>query len=106
MNTEQIESLIKMVVSKHVDVDGTYVFLFGSRADGTAKRASDYDIGLYSGQQIPFGTISKIKNELDDLPIPVFIDFVDFSMVSPEFKNIALKRIKLWNQPKTNLKLA
>ena len=106
MDTNEIESVLRKVSSKHVDTDGTYVFLFGSRAGDTAKPASDYDIGLFSSRPISFGTIAKIEDELEEFPIPVFIDFVDFSMVSPEFKRIALQRIKIWNKPKNNLKLA
>ncbi len=106
MNAGEIENVIKKAVSKYVEIDGTYIFLFGSRADGTATRASDYDIGLYSGQRIPFGTIARIQDELEELRIPVFIDFVDFSAVSAEFKKIALKKVEIWNQPKTDLTLA
>ena len=46
-----------------------------------------------------------IKDELEDHPIPVDVDIVDFSTVSSEFKKIALKKIQLWNNPKTSLKL-
>ena len=101
MNTNEIESVIKKVVAKHVDTDGTYVFLFGSRAEGTQRRASDYDIGLYSGKPISWSVIARIKDELlEEYPIPVEIDVIDFATVTNDFKKLALREIKIWNKPK------
>ena len=106
MNTNEIERIIKNVVSKHVDTNGTYVFLFGSRAEGTARRASDYDIGLYADKPIPWSVIARIKDELlEEYPIPIEIDIIDFSRVSEDFKKIALREIKIWNKPKSSLRL-
>lgn len=103
--TVSIQPLIQRAIAHHIDFEKAYVFLFGSRASGHEKSSSDYDIGIYTGNPVPLATIAKIKDELEDHPIPVDVDIVDFSTVSSEFKRIALKEIQLWNQPRTNLKL-
>lgn len=97
--------MIRQTLRRHIDWDKTYVFVFGSRASGEARSASDYDIGLYQGEKIPLSTLSKIKKELEDSRIPVTVDVVDFSRADAEFKKIALKEIALWSIPKTGLKL-
>jgi len=74
-------------------------------ASGEARPASDYDIGLYQGSEIPWKVMSRIQNELEEFPIPVDIELVDFSAVSDDFKKLALKNIRLWNKPEKNLTL-
>lgn len=105
MECAQIETLIRETIRHHVNPKECYVFLFGSRAAGAYSRTADFDIGLYTGQKIPFTVIAKIMNELEEYPIPVRIDIVDFAAVSSEFKKIALKEIEIWNRPKKSFKL-
>lgn len=105
MKSAELESALKWVIQKYVDPSETYVFLFGSRAGGRNKPASDYDIGLYQERQIPLSVIAKIKDEIEDYPIPVDVDLVDFNAVSDDFKKLALKGIRLWNIPKKSFKL-
>lgn len=98
-----IENLIKKVVLQYVDPNETYIFLFGSRAMGTNQKNSDYDIGIYKGQKIPLKTIALIKDQLEDYPIPVHVDIIDFFSVTNEFKKLASRKIKIWNKPKKDL---
>ena len=105
MIQETPEAIIKRTIGRHLNLDQSFVFLFGSRATGTASPASDYDIGLYSGKEIPLAVLAKINGELEDYPIPVDIDLVDFSSVSKEFKEIALRKVTIWNTPKNGLRL-
>ena len=99
------EETIRKVIVKHVNLEDTFIFLFGSRAEGRAKAASDYDVGLYRGQEIPLALLARIKDELESHPIPVEVELVDFATTSVDFRRLALKRIRLWNTPKKDLKL-
>lgn len=103
-NLFDTKKVIKAAIGHHLDMDKTFVFLFGSRAAGIHRRASDFDIGLYSGRKIPLKKIAMIKDELENYPIPVDIDIVDFSVVTDDFKNLAKKEIKIWHVPKKNFK--
>lgn len=105
MTQAEVETTIKKVIAKHVDPREAYIFIFGSRALRRGRLNSDYDIGLYRGSKIPLAVIARIKDELEDYPIPVDVDLVDFASVSEDFKKLALKEIELWNTPKKNLKL-
>ena len=100
-----IQEIIQKTVAKYIDPASSFIFLFGSRVLGRNRPQSDYDIGIYTGQKIPLTIIAKIKDDLEEYPIPVDIDVVDFAKVSGEFKAMALKEVQLWNTPKTNLRL-
>ncbi|MBI4971661.1 MAG: nucleotidyltransferase domain-containing protein [Candidatus Omnitrophica bacterium] len=91
---------IKQAVAKFLNLDNSFVFLFGSRATKNFRPNSDYDIGLYQNGKIPFSVIAQIKDELENLPIPVDIDIIDFSTTTSEFNRVALKEIQIWNKPK------
>lgn len=105
MTQIQQEETIKEIVQGYFDLEKTLIFLFGSRAGDDPFPFSDYDVGIYTGHKIPPMTLAKIKDKLEDYPIPVDIDLVDFSRVSDEFKQLAIKGIKIWNRPRKDLKL-
>ncbi len=62
--------LIRSILSRHPAVTGA--ILFGSRAKGTAHRASDVDLAL-EGIADPLQA-AAIAGELDDLPLPYRFD--------------------------------
>jgi len=63
-------ALIRTVFLRHPEVTG--VILFGSRAKGTAKPASDIDLALEGiADQLQ---AEAIASELDELPLPYRFD--------------------------------
>lgn len=70
------------------------VFFFGSRVTGTASQRSDIDVGIDAGMPIDAEVFFKIQEEIEDIPTLYTIDVVDFSQVSPKFRDIALKSIE------------
>ncbi len=105
MPEDKFKKIINEVILRHVDAKKSFVFLFGSRASAKHRPTSDYDIGIYTGEKIPMGIIAGIEGDLEEFPIPVGVDVVDFSRVDGDFKKLAMEKIELWNTPKTNLKL-
>jgi predicted nucleotidyltransferase len=61
---------IRRVLAAHPEVHGA--LLFGSRAKGTARPASDIDLAL-EGDLSP-RELARIAGELDDLPLPLRFD--------------------------------
>lgn len=80
---------------KNLNLPHYRIFYFGSTVTGLAKDHSDIDVGIESTRAIPLAAISQMKTSLDDLPILRKIDLVDFTRVSPGFKKIARKKIKV-----------
>ena len=71
--------------------DGAHkVFIFGSRASGTANTYSDYDIGLV-GPRLPADKYFDIVAEFEESDLPVKVDLVQMCDVSSEFRSIAAR---------------
>ncbi len=62
--------------------------IFGSRAVGNYKKASDVDIAIF-GKKVDFTLVSKIKSHLEEETfLPFFFDVVAYSLI----ENDALKK--------------
>lgn len=88
-------------VGRYLPLESLAVFLFGSMAEGRGKRYSDYDVGLWGRRPISYGTLAKMEEELEGLPVDV--ELVDFTAVSQDFRRVALQKVDLWNVPKNGL---
>lgn len=61
-------------------------WLFGSRATGKHKKASDVDLALQG--KINLGVLAKIKYELEEkTTLPYFFDVVDYEKADVVLKN-------------------
>ncbi len=89
------EESMKKVIFSLIDKDKYKVFLFWSRARGDFKYNSDYDIWIKWEQKLEYRTYLKLKRKLNELPY--LVDLVDFSVANEDFKDLALKKIILWN---------
>lgn len=76
------------------------VFVFGSRADGSANQRSDIDIGILGKQVLPAFIKLDIEEKLENSNIPLRIDVVDFFKVDKKFSKEALTKLIVWNLPK------
>ncbi len=56
------------------------VLIYGSRAKGNYRAASDIDLTLF-GDDLTLDTLLKIENELDDLLLPYKIDLSIFHKI-------------------------
>ena len=66
------------------------VLLFGSRARGDYGKSSDIDLCIFSNTMTNL-EFSKLKFELDELPIFHKIDIVHFKKVDKELQNNIIK---------------
>jgi len=93
------ENHIRQIIFKHLNPKDYKVFLFGSRAQDTAGKWSDYDIGVKhkQGKKLSETVKEALKKELESSDIPYIIEIVDFATVSDKFKKVALDKKVLWN---------
>jgi len=92
--SQKTEKEIKRIISKFLDPKEYQIFIFGSRAAGRAKKYSDYDIGIWGKKSVPWHILAMINESLEESDIPYKVDIVDFSLLSPEFRKIALSKSK------------
>jgi predicted nucleotidyltransferase len=92
---EEATAFAAEVVRRHLP-DGDYcVFLFGSRADGSAHERSDIDIGIEGPQPVPQEALAAIQEEVDEAPTLYTIEVVDFARVPDAFRRVARQRVPL-----------
>jgi predicted nucleotidyltransferase len=83
------------VVRRHLPDPAYRVFLFGSRAEGSAHERSDIDIGIEGPAPAPREALVLIEEELDEAPTLYSIDVVDFRRVDEKFRRVARHRFSL-----------
>lgn len=91
MQQDQAITSIRTIVRNHLPDPSYRVFLFGSRATGTARKFSDVDVGILGKKSVPGHVVELIKEDLEESNIPYKVDVVDFTAVDPSFRNLALK---------------
>jgi uncharacterized protein len=94
-NPDEVARYAASVVRRHLTDPAYRVFLFGSRAAGTARDRSDVDIGIEGPAPVPRLTLAAIEDELDEAPTLYTIEVVDFARVSDAFRHVARERIPL-----------
>ena len=77
-----VENIIK-ILEKYEEVESAKIF--GSRARGDYRKASDIDIALF-GNHITSSINTQIFYEIDDLYLPYKIDLINFNSISQENK--------------------
>jgi len=72
------------------------IILFGSRATGTNKPGADIDIAVDISRPLKLRELSRIKATLENLPIPLEVDLVDFYDAPEELKNAIKNEGIIW----------
>jgi predicted nucleotidyltransferase len=82
-------------IRRHVPDPVYRVFLFGSRAAGSATERSDIDIGIEGPAPVPRSALAAIQEELEEAPTLYTIDVVDFRRVPENFRRLVQHRLRL-----------
>lgn len=78
---------------------GVELFVFGSLAREDGRPNSDLDLGIEWRKPVSPALFRQICRDVDDLPTVRRVDLVDFSNVSPAWREIASRhRISLSSQ--------
>ncbi len=89
--------LAREIVLSHLQDMDCQVFLYGSRACGTASRCSDIDIGFLCDRPLDERRLAAIRHSLEESIVPYPVDLTDFTAVEDEaFKAQALKEAIRW----------
>lgn len=75
---------------------GARVYLFGSRAVGTAKVGADVDIAIDTGSKIFYREMYRARQTIEGLNIPYKVDLVDMHAISEEMKKNILEQRIVW----------
>jgi predicted nucleotidyltransferase len=81
---------VSKILKAHLP-DGYSAVLFGSRATGRARPASDWDIGIIGPAALRGAVLQAIHEALDELPTLHSFEVVDLSTVPNAFREEALR---------------
>lgn len=74
----------------------TLVWVFGSRATGTARRYSDLDLAIDAGRVLTLDEAAVLREVFEESDLPYKVDVVDWRTVSDHFRElIAAQRVPL-----------
>ena len=73
------------------------IYLFGSWARGQGVRTSDIDVAVLPLEPLPEGTLSHIREALDESLVVYPVDLVDLSETTPEFRQKVEREGILWS---------
>lgn len=62
------------------------VWIFGSRAKGTARRRSDLDLAIGGNEPLPLSIRASLFDEFDASDIPYRVDILDLTTITPQFR--------------------
>jgi len=92
LSEAEVKAMLRSQVAQFASqLTGFRLFLFGSRAAGTARARSDFDVGVVGAGPLPVALFYAIEDAFDALPTLHKIDWVDFAHVSPQFRQQALQ---------------
>lgn len=71
-----------------------HIYLFGSWSKGNALETSDFDIGILGNEKIPWSIMTKISEEISNIPTLRKIDVVDLKTTDERFRKSAIESAK------------
>jgi len=83
--TEKDCEIIKNVLSKNIRI--TRAILYGSRAMGTFRKASDVDLAL-EGENLEMHDVASVRRELEESSLPFEVDVI----IRAEITNTELEK--------------
>lgn len=87
LNISQDEqAILGDIIKKHIPQ--AKVWVFGSRAKGTATHRSDLDLAIDNGAPLGLPLTAQLRSAFSESKLPYFVDIVDWHEASEEFKTL------------------
>lgn len=91
---ERAEELLKALANEHLR--NATVLLFGSRADGTAHRRSDFDLAYLPREGFDPLSETRLREAIEESAVIYAVDLVDLSVVEDGFREKVLREGVVW----------
>lgn len=84
--TETQLDIVRNILKRHITL--MEVWMFGSRAKGTAKTFSDLDLAIITHKPLPLSLSAALAEDFANSDLPWKVDLVDWSVTSAPFRAI------------------
>lgn len=79
--------IVQAILQKHFSTS-VRVWIFGSRATGSAKKYSDLDLAVdYHSKHIPINVMADLVYDFEESDLPYKVDIVDWNSIDQSFQN-------------------
>jgi len=87
--------IAKKLLKMELEGTNSKVYVFGSRADGTAQEYSDLDLAIdFNGQKMPYDIKYELRSFFEVSCMRMSVDIVDLNDISENFKKIISPKLK------------
>jgi len=87
---------VRAIVRRALDDRAVRVYLYGSWASGTQRRASDIDIALDAPRPLPPRTLARLRDALEESTVPYRVEVVDLGETDTAFRERVRREGILW----------
>jgi len=87
---------IRAIATRILQPYDVELYLFGSRARGEARRASDIDLALEPRGEFPPAVLARLAEEFDESTVPVTVDLIDLRSAGAALRAKATKEGIRW----------
>ena len=88
---------IRQLVIERLRPFGVRIFLYGSRARGSARRSSDVDVAVLAEPPLPVGILSRLRDELEESSIRLPVEIMDLAQANPALRERVMREGIVWN---------
>ncbi len=74
------------------------IYLFGSRARGTAGRTSDIDVAVLPHEPVPAFVFSRVREAVEESTVPYLVEIIDLRDVDEAFRDRVVREGVLWTE--------
>jgi predicted nucleotidyltransferase len=76
--------IVKKILTERIP--GRPVYVFGSRANGRARRRSDLDLAVGGVEPLTLRQRALLSDDFEESNLPIEVDVVDLAITSTEFR--------------------
>jgi predicted nucleotidyltransferase len=82
--------IVQNILKKHLPTNAT-IWVFGSRAKGTAKKFSDLDLAIDAGKPLASSIMIELAFDFEESDLPYKVDIIDLVTIKENFKKIIMQ---------------
>jgi predicted nucleotidyltransferase len=79
--------LVRRILAEHLPPQ-TKTWVFGSRANGRARRYSDLDLAIDAGRRLTIDETAILREAFDECDLPYRVDLVDWHAIGDRFRRL------------------
>lgn len=94
---EAVLQKVREIVGKNLTGLQVKVYLYGSWAQKKERPTSDIDLAVWTDHPLPAGTLARLREALEEAPIPYQVEVVNLQDADESFRQKVLGEGIEWN---------